>query len=387
MTDATTFAPVGTFTHDVPAGTKGDWATFDREGHAFGRQALAPELVRALRTPLVDALVADGDVERVEGDEDRLRWIGDREHFNRWAHVQLLRKEVEERLVRSGILAAAVESVWGRRPVLWVGAFLFLMIPGDPIRIHRDGWYMQGVGAPGEHFNFWCPLTAIAEDEGPLAIAAGSHRIADQPARLPVIHPMHQEVLANTGVLPAEETLAPHWRASSFEPGDVLVFRPDIIHSTAPNDGPYLRIAFNVGGQAADVPLAKRAGLTHDPTRRLDDVEWLTLAILAVQPSTPWMARQAFCPRGIIGRLGREEHDGYIDRSFATLRTRGLIEPREADDEDVTEFHEYFQATPAGRHEVTAWLTTPGPSNADLLALKLLFCDWLDLDTTALLAG
>lgn len=377
----------GTLQHDIPAGSCGEREVFDREGYAVGRQVLAQEVLRELRAPVVDALIADGHIEPVEGEEDRFRWVGDAATFDSSCHGYRPARvsAVDELLMRSGLAAAAVEHMWGRRPAFWEGVALFAMVPGGPTRPHRDGWMTQGVGAPGDHFNLWVPLTRLDEEDGPLAFAIGSHRISDQPARVPVSRPMHQDVLANTGNPPPAEVLDPLWRTTRLEVGDALLFRPDIIHSSAPNDGPYLRMAFTILGQDASLPLPPQAGLSLDATRELSDIEWLTLAILAVQPSSPRLARQAFFPRGIIHRIWPEESGSGVNRAFVTLRARGLIEPHEPPDETVAAHHHYFHATERGRNVVSAWLTTPSRSGAHLLSVKLLFCDWLGLDAARLL--
>lgn len=294
--------------------------------------------------------------------------------------------DLERLLLASGLANQAVEWLWGRRAAFWERAVLYVLVPGNPTRVHRDGWQMMGVGGPESHFNFWLPLTRLDEGDGALAVAVGSHGLPDQPARVPMLHPIHREVLVNTGQRPVAEVLAPLWRTTRFEVGDALLFRPDIVHSTTLNTGCCLRMALGMGGQDADVPLAVKAGLSLDRGRDLADVEWLTLAMLAVQPSTPWLARCACYPRGIIGRLGVALPDYLVERAFTTLEARELIEPHEPYDEQQGWIHRYYHITPSGRAEVAGWLTTPGSGTAYLLALKLLFCNWLGLDTTTLLA-
>lgn len=378
--------PTGKLSHEISAGSRGAAAAFDREGYGIGRGVLPADMLRAVRAPLIEALVADGHVEPVEDDEDRFRWVGDEASFEKNRYREALQADVEELLVRSGLAARAIETIWGRRPALWERVSLFVSIPGAATDGHRDGWMMTGVGGPDQHSNFWCPLTRLDQGDGQLAVAAGSHRIADQPAPVPVAHPMHRDVLENTGNRPADDVLAPLWRTASFEVGDAILFRPDIVHGAIRNDGPHVRIAFVLLSQDEGEPLAVAAGLSVDSTRALVDVEWLTLAILAVQPSSSWLARQAFCPRGIVARMLGQQRDELATRAFTTLQARGLIEPYQPHDPAVATWHQYFDATAQGRSEVAAWLTTPSPDDAQLLSAKLLFCDWLELDATELLA-
>jgi hypothetical protein len=158
------------------------------------------------------------------------------------------------------------------------------------------------------------------------------------------------------------------------------------VHGAAPNRGSCLRLALILNAQDARVPLAGSAGLSLDSIRDLTDVEWLALAILAIQPTCPWHMRCAFYPRGIIGRLWSEQPGERIERTFTTLEARGLIEPHETHFDHEFWLQRYYHATPTGSSKVTKWLTTPSSGDPRLLALKLLLSDWLGLDTTALLA-
>jgi hypothetical protein len=283
--------------------------------------------------------------------------------------------------------AEAIGVIWGRPAAIWAGvATIFPMIPGSPTRVHRDGWYKQGVGAPKDHANMWIPITELGDGDGALAVAVGSHRIPDGPAGVPMPHPIHLDVVTNTGNMPTDDVLAPLWRTTRFEVGDALLFRPDIVYATTANDGPYLRLAIVYVAQDACVPLPVGAGLTHDITRPLSEVEWLVLALLTVQPTTPWLARCACYSRGIIGRLWAVQPSDLVARAFETLEGRSLIEPHQPLDEKTGAIHRYFLATSRGRLDASRWLTTRGAHDAHLLSLKLLFCDWLDLDMTELLA-
>jgi hypothetical protein len=379
-------APVGALQHEVPTGARGDATLFDREGYGVGRQVLAPEMLRELRGPLIETLMTDGLVEPVEGEEDRFLWVGAEAKAEYSRHGGAIEAGIQE-LTRSGVGAEAIRVIWGRPAALWEGGARFIpMVPGTPTRVHRDGWHMQGVGAPEDHANMWIPLTQLGDGDGALAVAVGSHRIPDEAPDVPMRHPVHLDVVANTGNGPPAEVLAPLWHTTRFEVGDALLFRPDIVHATTANDGPHLRVAIVLLAQDARLPLPVSAGLSPDVTRPLSDVEWLTLALLTVQPTSPWLARCAFYSRGIIGRLWAEQPANLVESAFTTLEARELIEPHQPLDEETSSIHRYFHATPRGRLDACQWLTTRHRNGSRLLSLKLLFCDWLDLETTELLA-
>lgn len=315
-----TVTSIGDLQHDIPAGARADRAVFDREGYSVSRRALEPELLREVRAPLIERLIADGSIEHEPGEVDRFRWIGD----ERPANVgRLAAEQVEELLFRSGAANRAVAAAWGRAPALSPRIDVYIMLPGDPVRVHRDGWQMVHSRGADEHFNFWVPLTHLEEGDGTLAVAIGSHQVPNEPPLVPIKHPMHLDVVAVDGELPLDEVLDPLWRTTRFDLGDALLFRPDIIHSTTPNDGPYLRIAFALRGWDNSQPYGIEAGLSLDAGRDLADVEWLTLGILAVQPSTPWLAYQAFSPRGVVGRLWACRPMGQVLRACETSRRGG----------------------------------------------------------------
>ncbi|MFC4941895.1 phytanoyl-CoA dioxygenase family protein [Pseudonocardia sp. GCM10023141] len=375
--------------YEVAAGFRGEPAAFDAQGHAVGRQVFPAEILRQVRAPLVDILVAEGVV-RVD-DHDRLRWTGAHPDVDRTPLWEALVDTYESLVVATGLGAAAIEATWGRPAVLWEGTLnLYVLAPGGPLRVHRDGWHKMGTAAPEEHFKAWVPLTRLGPGDGGLAVAAGSHRIPDGPGEVAIKHPLHLEQLTSTGSLPSPAVLEPLWRANTFEVGDALAFCPTIVHSTAANTGPWLRMAFAFAGQDARVPLAVKAGLNLDPSRALTDVEHLTLAILAVQPSTPWQARGAFYPRGFLGRLGVDESDDRVARAFETLQARRLIEPADPqpDAAQNTGIHQYFRSTVAGTSLAVDWLSSPGTSTVTqpLFAGRLVLAGWLGLDTAPLLS-
>lgn len=361
-------------------------SAFDDDGYALGRGVFAPSVLREVREPLVQALVADGHVERIDGEVDRFRWIGDAKAFNRNDYQECIRSGVEDQLLKTGLAAGAVERLWGRRATIWQGIQLFTSVPGTTPYPHRDMIPMASTtGAEGQ-VRLWTALTQLGEEDGSLRLAAGSHLIPDGPELAPPLsRVLHPDLPLITRNWPSEEQLAPLWRDFSMELGDTLVFRSDVMHGAAPNQGTCLRLALVLTAQDARVRAGDRAGMSLDCTRELTDLEWVILAILAVQPTSQWYARAACYPRGIVGRMWAEQDPDSVYRTFVTLAARGLIEPHDDDEEDGFSAHRFWTATPAGRDEASQWLTTPVASDSKLLALRLLLCDWLELDAPALM--
>jgi hypothetical protein len=360
----------------------------DADGYVVARQVLSADLLRDVRVPFFDALVAGGHAERVSGNQDRLRWTGDIASFDQRQFGRTILAEIESSLITSGLIGETLEALWGREIVLWERIRLLYNVPGSRWITHRDGWQMRGAAAPHEHISFWFPLTQVASGEdGGLAVARGSHRIPNAPAQVPaVVHPMHKDALFNTRGRPPVDQLAPLWDTPALEVGDGILFLPEVVHKAPLNNGPYLRLALAVDAQDARIGVPREAGLSLDPRRELLEVEWLTLAILAVQPSSPWNAQCAFFSRGVIGPLWSEPED-RVDRAFTTLGARGLIQRHPLpDDEQRPDSYRYFEATPAGRRAVIEWLSARGEqsSGESLTRVKVLFSEWLGLDPVAL---
>lgn len=375
--------PIRTLEYEVPAGSRGDRDTFDRHGCAVGRGLLAPDVVRAVRAPLVEELIADGHVEPVADDQDRLRWVGgDKTGFNRNDYAHHLTERTEELLLKPGLAAAAIEAVWGTPAAIWEGIMLFVALPGSSTSPHRDATPLASSTEASGQVRLWVPLTELGAGEGSLALAVGSHHIPDRPAKGPPLpHVLHPDLVSvYTRNSPPEEQIAPLWRASPLSVGDAIVFRSDVMHTSEANRGAFLRLSLVLSAQDARVPMGHAAGLSLDSTRPLTDLEWVILAILAVQPTSPWRARCACYSRGIVGKMWAEHPSDRVERTFATLEARGLIEPHKIQVESHFWLQRYYHAAPEGRSKVVTWLTTESTSDPRLQALKTLLGDWLELD-------
>jgi Phytanoyl-CoA dioxygenase (PhyH) len=375
--------PTEALDNEVPADGAGDQAAFAREGYAIGRNVFDAEMLRTIRAPLVEALVADGRVEPVEGEQDRFRWTP-LPGFNRLNYEQYFQQGVEDLLLKTGVAARAIDHIWGRRATIWDQIQLFVATPGRPAGQHRDLIPFASTTESDGQIRLWTALTEMGDDDGALALARGSHLVDSRPPAGPakprVLHP---DVLTNVRGMPPVEQIAPLWGTTRMDLGDAIVFRSDVVHGSAPNNSDCLRMAFVLTAQDASIRAGRRAGLSLDCTRELTDIEWVILAILAVQPTSSWDARCACYPRGVVGRLWEEQPVELVERAFVTLHARGLIAPYDGA-ADEQHLQGLFVATVSGHEQAAAWLTTPDPREAYLIAFKLLLCDWLELDASPL---
>lgn len=377
---ATTILLTGELDHEAPAGAGTDRARFDRHGYVVGRGAFPADALRQLRAPVVAHLIDAGLVEAVTGEPDRFRWTGDPTQLDPEA-LQELPDDLP--LVSSGAVSTAVERLWGRRFRLWEDCGVFLQLPdreGYVASVHADAWHVRCSDGPGTYVNAWVPLTSIGRAEGGLALALGS----DDPTRPgPEMVPVtdRPSLWSNTlRTLPAQ-AFDGTWATTAFELGDVLLFRPDLVHGSSPNHSEFVRLAAVFHGQDASFPVPEEAGLPRDPHRALTEVEQLLLAAMAADElGTQWPWRE-FLARGRIGeRWGQAEP--RVRQALELSIERGLAGARDSwTPPTITE---------AGRNELIAWLATPVAPSRDarpLLLLKILFSLELGSDPRTLLEG
>ncbi|KJE24882.1 Phytanoyl-CoA dioxygenase (PhyH) [Frankia torreyi] len=351
--------------------------SLERDGWLIGRQVLPAELVRRVRQPLVAALQAEGLVEPSPAGADRVRWTGGvedaRRHRNGSGVTTWYRDElVFLPLVQDGHIRRVVEDLWGRPSLLWANTAAFLKVPdaSSPDRSewigHADGWQDAGIGGPGDHFDLWVPLTDIGPCEGSLAFHTGSHR--ERADRYPrTSHGVGPVQVADEG-----------WDVAGYAVGDAVLFRPDIVHSSAVNTGPDLRIAVVFRGQAADLPLPPAAGMSWDRTQAMSTTESCVLALLATRPDDGWTYRElmfAFAPAGMVGRYlplpspGQLSRSDVLSQAVDILMARGAITRTDrAARYDGAGLHSYF-LTEAGRQAAEEWLATPTRLVAELMTV------------------
>lgn len=325
--------------------------------------------------------------EAVEGELDRWRWTGNATGFNRHDYEHYLEDGVDDLLLKTGMAARAFELIWGRRATIWEGVQLFVAIPGNEPAAHRDFVPFASTTEPEGQVRLWTALTQLDDGEGAIALVPGSHLIPDRPgdsgrsaAQHSISRVLHPDDLLTPRRPPVKDLLG-CMRTTRMAVGDAVVFRSDVVHASAPNRGDCLRLALVLTGHDARIRGGLRAGMSLDCTRELIDIEWVVLSLVAVQPTSPWQARCACYPRGIVGRLWTEHPPERVERAFVTLHARGLIEPQDGSGKAL---QSPFVATPDGRSEAVAWLATPDSRDAYLLPIKLLLCDWLGVDTTDL---
>jgi hypothetical protein len=103
----------------------------------------------------------------------------------------------------------------------------------DPfVQRHQDGFYNQGI----TFVTCWVPLMEVRADHGGLAIAEGMNTAG-------LLHDVNNppQFQIPDGAIPDGA-----WRRSDYQPGDIVIFNPDIPHSGLPNHSDRFRLSMDI---------------------------------------------------------------------------------------------------------------------------------------------
>ncbi|WP_020500534.1 phytanoyl-CoA dioxygenase family protein [Sciscionella marina] len=224
---------------------------YERDGCLLVRDAVDPAQLEAISTKVTAALRAGGLAMATE-----LRWsgapAGDLEATG-INDVPALDELVERIDGGTDPLRPVAGDICGKPMVVWRSLHVFAAVPDDPAHVtvpHQDNF---AVRQDGDYRRLWIALSEIPFGDGGLGLAAGSHRCG----RLPNVE-LSGFADRNTGK-PATG-IDPHqvgdrWQTAAMRPGDVLVFRPGVVHRGLPPVSDRIRLALAVIVSAATDPL------------------------------------------------------------------------------------------------------------------------------------
>lgn len=151
---------------------------------------------------------------------------------------------------------------------------IYCSIPDDPAYSsppHQDDYGL----AAGSCYRLWIPLTPIASGNGSLAVGRGSHllgRLAPERQLRYRARPVSAAASPVPPIALAWGAAAGTWCTSGFEPGDVVVMHPDLVHAALPSRGNRVRVAIACGislaalDEAAETPWSQRAERQENST-------------------------------------------------------------------------------------------------------------------------
>lgn len=257
-----------------PALAAGDFVELRRryaeDGYLLLRGLLARRDVDAARAEIVDSLAERGLLDPRYPREQRIA--------RRGVAVSPFGVEDEERrfpAVRAMALGGALAAFHDRLLEAAARAFDFvwlrIMAPGQATPPHCDIVYM-GRGSH-ELCTSWIPLSPVGPDDGPLMLLERSHAIArlregysrmdaDRDGHRRRIRVKHGRIFRGGDYSRhprrARAELGGRWLTSTFEPGDVVVFSPFLLHGSLDNASRAFRLSVDVRYQRASDPFDER---------------------------------------------------------------------------------------------------------------------------------
>lgn len=122
---------------------------------------------------------------------------------------------------------------------------------------------------------------------------------------------------------------------------------------------------------------------------QLTAAEWALLALLSEQPTHGFALARVMSPDGEVGQVCALRRP-LVYRALETLERMGLVRPVSTLPSSSGPQRTIFEATPAGRHAQSEWLSKPVEHVRDarsLLMLKLLFLARREADLEPLLVA
>jgi hypothetical protein len=238
---------------------------FARQGYVFLRGLLPLEEVASLRTRIEATLTGAGWL----GDSGLPTALGARAAESllggRSIGREIFSLEELHRLVHHPVLLGAVGQLLGGEDVLRhprpVSRVIFPSAMNDvlPTPPHQDHLGMQG---SREACTAWISLGEIAIDDGPLALARGSHLDGLRSYR----------PLEGARVFPCEDSgLEKRWESAAFAPGDAVIFHSCTVHRAHENCGSSLRLSVDARYQLTSSEICE-ASLREDADCRWADI-------------------------------------------------------------------------------------------------------------------
>jgi 1-deoxypentalenic acid 11beta-hydroxylase len=232
-------------------------ARYEQDGCLLVRGALDPTALAPIANQATSVLERCGVAHRWDG----LRWTGaavphlDDTGINDIPALDDLVTQIDQ---GCDPLRPVADRVCGHRMHIWRALHIFAAIPDDPSHVtppHQDNF---AVTTTGDYRRLWIALTEIHFGDGGLGLAAGSHHHGRLPRRdLPEFTDRAAPGQSTssrpaTGVDPG--LVNDHWHTASMEPGDLIVFRPDVVHRGLPASSDRIRMALTVIASATSDP-------------------------------------------------------------------------------------------------------------------------------------
>jgi 1-deoxypentalenic acid 11beta-hydroxylase len=249
-----------------------------RDGCLFMRGAFDPALLADVTEQATSRLRLCGLARKDGG----LSWTGAKEpHVDETGihEIPALDDLVAQIDRGSDPLRRVANRVCGRPMRVWRGLLLFAGLPDDPSLVsapHQDNF---AVDSAGDYRRLWIALTEIPFGDGGLGVALGSHRLGRLP--LDDLADFSDRPGAGDARVPRRakgvdpRRVEDRWFTAGMQPGDLLVFRPDVVHRGLPGTSDRIRLALAVIVWGEDDPVPKVLRTSRENRARLARVREL----------------------------------------------------------------------------------------------------------------
>lgn len=216
-----------------------------RDGYLLLRGVLAVERVNELQLQILSILAEEG---WLMDSQDVLERIANpaaccyspQPEFRRVAQ-RIYRLEAFHAIPHQTAILELFREFFGTAPLPHpnsIARVVFPSIVGNPLATtprHQDYRTFQG---SVETYTAWIPLHRCEAEDGPLAVAPGTH---------------------DSGLLPVagevRETFDGNWKSGTFDPGDLLLLHSHVVHKALPNHSKRIRLSIDARYQPLNEPI------------------------------------------------------------------------------------------------------------------------------------
>ena len=239
----------------------------DEDGYLLLRRIQNPALVLDARREILEGLREVGALESGTPLDDATisTQIEARENLPGMFELTstLRSSDAITRVAKSAEIMGFLEKFLGGPVVTFDYKWLRMVGTGSSTGVHYDIVYMSK-GTQNLH-TVWCPFGEVSLELGGLAVCAGSqnwHKVRDTYGNMDVYRDGIEGDLS-TDPVELVDKYGGEWKATSYQPGDVVIFGTFTAHASLANQTDRYRLSMDSRYQLASEPIDER-WMGHD---------------------------------------------------------------------------------------------------------------------------